>query len=245
VNHGGGKRHIGNHISYFKNSQLILIGSNLPHMGFTNRLTINGSETIVQMKPNFLGDEFLNLPETNAIQKLFEKAKKGIVFHPQVKKEVGPKITNLINLKGIKRLVTFIEILNELATTENYNLLNAQDFAMEVYQQDNDRVDKIFKFITNNFTTNISLADIAKEINMTPPSFCRYIKKVTGKTFTVLVNEYRIVHASKLLAEKPTSITDICFDSGFNNFSHFNKIFKKNTGWSPSDYRKEMKRIIS
>jgi AraC-like DNA-binding protein len=245
VNHGGGKRHIGNHISYFKNSQLILIGSNLPHMGFTNRLTINGSETIVQMKPNFLGDEFLNLPETNAIQKLYEKAKKGIVFHPQVKKEVGPKITNLINLKGIKRLVTFIEILNELATTENYNLLNAQDFAMEVYQQDNDRVDKIFKFITNNFTTNISLADIAKEINMTPPSFCRYIKKVTGKTFTVLVNEYRIVHASKLLAEKPTSITDICFDSGFNNFSHFNKIFKKNTGWSPSDYRKEMKRIIS
>jgi AraC-like DNA-binding protein len=197
------------------------------------------------MKPDFLGKDFLNLPEADAIHKLFEKAKVGLLFNPQVKKEVGPKITNLINLKGIDRLVTFIEILNELATTENYSLLNAQDFAVEVYQQDNDRVDQIFKYITQNFKDHISLEDIANEVNMTPPSFCRYLKKITGKTFTVLVNEYRIVHASKLLAEKPTSITDICYESGFNNFSHFNKIFKKKTGYSPSHYRNEMKRIIT
>jgi len=245
VKNGGGKRHIGNHISYFKNSQLLLIGSNLPHMGFTDRLTINGSETIVQMKPDFLGKDFLNLPETDAIHKLFERAKSGLLFNPQVKKEVGPKITKLINLQGIERLLTFIDILNELAITENYTLLNAQDFAVEVYQQDNDRVDQIFKYISKNFKSHISLEAIASEVNMTAPSFCRYLKKTTGKTFTVLVNEYRIVHASKLLAEKPTSITDICYESGFNNFSHFNKIFKKNTGWSPSNYRNEMKRIIS
>ncbi|WP_152285579.1 AraC family transcriptional regulator [Flavicella marina] len=245
VNNGGGKRHIGNHISYFKNSQLLLIGSNLPHMGFTDRLTINGSETIVQMKPDFLGKEFLHLPEMEAIHKLFERAKMGMLFNPAVKKEVGPKITKLVNYQGIERLLKLIEILQELAITENYTLLNAQDFAMEVYQQDNDRVDQIFKYITKNFKSHISLEDIANEVNMTPPSFCRYLKKVTGKTFTALVNEYRIVHASKLLAEKPTSITDICYESGFNNFSHFNKIFKKKTGWSPSNYRNEMKRLIS
>ena len=245
VNNGGGKRHIGNHISYFKNSQLLLIGSNLPHMGFTDRLTINGSETIVQMKPDFMGKEFLNLSETEPIQKLFEKSKMGMLFNTQVKKEVGPKITNLINLKGIDRLHTFIEILHELATTKNYSLLHAQDFAVEIYQQDNARVDQIFKYITKKFKTHISLENISSEVNMTPPSFCRYIKKMTGKTFTVLVNEYRIVHASKLLAEKSTSITDVCYESGFNNFSHFNKIFKKNTGWSPSQYRKQMKIIIS
>ncbi len=245
VNNGGGKRHIGNHISYFKNSQLLLIGSNLPHMGFTDRLTINGSETIVQMKPDFLGKDFLDLPETDAVQKLFERSKMGILFNAVVKKEIGPKITNLINLSGINRLLTFIEILQDLATTEDYTLLNAQDFAVEVYQQDNDRVDQIFKYISINFKSHISLEDIADEVNMTPSSFCRYLKKITGKTFTELVNEYRIVHASKLLAEKPTSITDICYESGFNNFSHFNKIFKKKTGWNPSNYRNEMKRIIS
>ncbi len=244
VNKGGGKRHIGNHISYFKNSQLVLIGSNLPHMGYLDRLSTNGTETIIQMKPDFLGKEFLHLPETAKIAQLFEKAKMGVLFHPEIKKEVGPKIKELSNLLGIQRLIAFIEILNELATTTDYTLLNAQDFAMEVYQQDNDRADKIFKFITKNFQNHISLDQISEEVSMTPPSFCRYLKKATGKTFTELVNEYRIVHASKLLAEKPTSITDICYESGFNNFSHFTKIFKKKTGWSPSLYRKEMKKII-
>lgn len=196
------------------------------------------------MKPDFLGTGFINLPETESIHRLFERAKMGLLFHPSVKKEVGPKITDLINYKGIERLLKFIEILHELSITEDYTLLNAQDFAMEVYQQDNDRVDQIFKYITKNFQNHISLEDIANEVNMTPPSFCRYLKKVTGKTFTSLVNEYRIVHASKLLTEKPTSITEICYQSGFNNFSHFNKLFKKKTGWSPSNYRNEMKRII-
>ena len=245
VNNGGGKRHIGNHISYFKNSQLVLIGSNLPHMGFTDRLTIHGSETIVQMKPDFLGNSFLEIPETQAIQKLFERAKMGIIFHPEIKKEVGPKITDLINKTGLDRLLLFIRILRRLAETEDYSLLNVQDFAFEVNQQDNDRIDRIFSYITKNFKEHISLDDISQEVNMTTPSFCRYLKKATGKTFTEVVNEYRIVHASKLLAEKPTSITDICYESGFNNFSHFNKLFKKTTGKSPSNFRNEMKRLIT
>ena len=79
---------------------------------------------------------------------------------------------------------------------------------------------------------------------MTVPAFCRYFKKTTGKTFTQLVNEYRVVHATKLLSETQNSITDICFESGFNNFSHFNKHFKLITGKSASNYRKEIKLII-
>ena len=63
VNKGQGKTHIGNHLSYFNNSQLILIGANLPHNGFSDRLTANGTETIIQFKADFLGDDFLNVPE--------------------------------------------------------------------------------------------------------------------------------------------------------------------------------------
>ncbi len=81
--------------------------------------------------------------------------------------------------------------------------------------------------------------------SMTVPAFCRYFKKATGKTFTQFVNEFRIVHATKLLTENPTSISDICFESGFNNFSHFNKLFKKITGKSPLKYRNEMKQLLS
>jgi AraC-like DNA-binding protein len=80
---------------------------------------------------------------------------------------------------------------------------------------------------------------------MTEPSFCRYFKKTTSKTFTQFVNEYRLVHASKLLAEKQMAISDIAFEAGFQNVSHFTRLFKQFTGMSPSAYRHEMKNIVS
>ncbi|WP_316832875.1 helix-turn-helix domain-containing protein [Pedobacter aquatilis] len=96
----------------------------------------------------------------------------------------------------------------------------------------------------DHFLEEISLEHVAEMASMTVPSFCRYFKKITKKTFTRFVNEYRIVHASKLLAEKPISIANICFESGFNNFSHFNKLFKEFTGKSASQYRQELKAVI-
>lgn len=80
---------------------------------------------------------------------------------------------------------------------------------------------------------------------MTVPAFCRYFKKITGKTFVQFVNEYRLAHAAKLLHEKQISILDVSFESGFNNFSHFNKQFKKFTQKTPSDYLNELKIVLS
>ena len=90
----------------------------------------------------------------------------------------------------------------------------------------------------------ITLTEIADLVSMTEPSFCRYFKKLTSKTFIQFLNEYRLVHASKLLAEKKISITEVCYESGFGNFSHFNKQFKVFTGKTPSQYRADLKEII-
>ena len=244
VNKGKGKRHIGNHLSYFNNSQLILIGSNLPHNGFTDRLVAKGSETIVQFKPDFLGDTFFNIPEMNAIKSLFEKAKKGILYKPDTKKIVGPKIEELPTLTGFNRISKLLEILNIMALANDYTLLNVDGFAFETQPQDSAKIDIIFKHINRNFQQQIPLEEIADKVSLTVPAFCRYFKKATGKTFTKLVNEYRVVHATKLLSESQKSITDICYECGFNNFSHFNKLFNEFTGKSASKYRGEMKRII-
>ena len=244
VDKGKGKRHIGNHLSYFNNSQLILLGSNLPHNGFTDRLTTKGSETIVQFKPDFLGDTFFNIPEMSNITSLFERAKKGILFRQITKKIVGPKIESLVNLEGFQRISKFLEILNDLALSEDYTLLNADGYAFETEPQDSAKIDIIFKHINNNFQEHITLEEIANKVSMTIPAFCRYFKKATGKTFTKLVNEYRVVHATKLLSESQKSITDICYECGFNNFSHFNKLFNEFTGKSASKYRSELKRIV-
>ena len=244
VNKGKGKRHIGNHISYFNNSQLVLIGSNLPHLGFMDRLTTNGSETLIQFKPDFLGEHFFKIPEMIAINQLFERAKKGIRFNIEIKKRIGAKIEELSQIEGPDRIIAFLHILKELALTDDYTILNANGFAFETQPQDSSKIDVIFKHINENFNQHISLDEIAELVSMTVPAFCRFFKKTTGKTFTKLVNEYRVVHATKLLSESQSSITDICFECGFNNFSHFNKLFKEFTGKSASKYRSEMISLI-
>ncbi|MBD0831384.1 AraC family transcriptional regulator [Aestuariibaculum sediminum] len=244
INKGQGKTHIGNHLSYFNNSQLILIGSNLPHNGFTDRLTANGTETTIQFKSNFLGDDFLNVPEMANIVSLFERAKRGIRFRVETKQKIGPKIEKLKKYDGLKRIFKFLEILDYLATTDDYNILNADGFSFETEAQDSSKVDVIYKYVNKNFQRHISLDEIADEVSMTVPAFCRYFKKATGKTFTQLVNEYRVVHATKLLNESQMSIADICYECGFNNFSHFNKQFNEIVGKSASNYRKEIKMII-
>ena len=244
VNKGQGKRHIGNHLSYFYNSQLILLGSNLPHYGFTDRLTKAGSETIIQFKPDFLGELFFEKPEMAVIKQLLERAKKGILFKPEIKKVVGPKIESLMQYEGFNRIIKLLEILHELGLSKHYSLLNVDGFAFETEPKDSDKLNIIFKYINNHFKNPITLEEIADKVSMTEPAFCRFLKKATGKTFTNLVNEYRIVHATKLLNESQLSITDICYESGFNNFSHFNKQFNKITGKSASSYRAEIKHLI-
>lgn len=244
VNKGKGKRHIGTHISYFNNSQLVLIGSNLPHIGYIDRLTTNGSETLIQFMPDFLGKDFFKIPEMLAIGALFERAKKGIRFNIEIKQRIGAKIERLVDLQGAHRITSFIEILNDLATTNDYTLLNANGFAFETVPQDSNKIEIIYKHINDNFKEHISLDEVSNLVSMTVPAFCRYFKKSTGKTFTKLVNEYRVVHATKLLAESNMSVTNISFECGFNNFSHFNKLFKEFTGKSASIYRSEMKDLI-
>lgn len=244
VDKGQGKTHIGNHLSYFNNSQLILIGANLPHNGFADRLTANGSETTVQFKQDFLGNDFIKIPEMQSVAALFDRAKKGIRFNIETKKVLGPKINSLIEYDGLERVLKFLEILNYLATTDGYTLLNADGIALETNPQDSEKISMIYKYINKNFQNQIPLDEIADVVSMTVPAFCRYFKKTTGKTFTQLVNEYRVVHATKLLNESQMSIADICFECGFNNFSHFNKQFNELTGKSASQYRKEIKHII-
>ncbi len=244
VNGGSGKRQIGSHISYYTDGDLILIGSNLPHCGFTNEETGNKNETVIQMQPDFLGNNFFEVPEMRNIQNLFNQAKAGIAFEGETKKAIGRKIEVMENQAPFDRLLTMLSVLHELEISNEYKILNADGFSMELQIQDNDRINVVFNYVKDNFHEPISLEEVSNLVSMTEPSFCRYFKKITNKTFTMFVNEYRLVHASKLLAEKPMSITEICYESGFNNFSHFNKSFKAYTGKSASQYRQELKTII-
>ncbi|HRX01311.1 MAG TPA: AraC family transcriptional regulator [Cyclobacteriaceae bacterium] len=245
VSEGSGRRHIGQHLSYFNDGDLLLIGSNLPHYGFTDRLTGSASETIVQMKPDFLGTNFFTIPEMHPVEMLFERARMGIAFTGETKEKVGAQLKALESLDAYDRLIRLLDVLHTLADSEEYILLNSEGIMLEVSLQDSDRMNTIFNFVQKNFRRSIALEEVADLAHMTVPSFCRFFKKKSGKNFTRFVNEYRLVHASKLLSEETSSISQVCLECGFNNFSHFNKEFKQFTGKSPSAYRNELRKIIA
>ena len=244
VKGGSGKRHIGNHLSYFTNGDLVFIGSNLPHTGFTDRLTGNDSETIVQMKSDFLGTSFFQVPEMQSIQQMFNRARLGLAFYGKTKDEIGARLERLPGLDPFHKLIELLSILETMAQSTEYDILNADGFALEVGHQDNDRINVIYQYVRENFQRTIKLEEIAMEVNMTVPAFCRYFKKISRKTFTQFLNEYRVVHACNLLVQSNLSISEVCLDSGFNNFSHFNRLFKEHTGKSPSAYRKNLKILV-
>lgn len=241
INGGAGKRLVGSHISYYTNGDLLLIGSNLPHCGFTDEHTGNKDETVIQMRPDFLGKNFFDAPEMANIKNLIERAKSGIAYNSETKRRVGKKIIAMEKQPPLERLLTLMEILNDLALSNDHQVLNAEGLLMELQMQDNDRINMVFNYVKDHFHEQITLEEVAELVSMTVPSFCRYFKKVTQKTFTKVVNEYRLSNAAKLLAEKPISIAEISFECGFNNFSYFNKSFKDFTGKSASEYRKELR----
>jgi transcriptional regulator GlxA family with amidase domain len=142
-------------------------------------------------------------------------------------------------------MLSLLEVLQVLSLSEEYIYLNASKVTLEADPKSNERIRKVYAHVRQNFEQNIPLEDVAQLVNMTVPSFCRFFKKLTGKTFTQFVNEFRIIHACKLLSETPNTIADIAFDSGYNNFSHFNKHFKIYTGKNPSVYRDEFKKMIN
>lgn len=243
INKGSGKKYIGSHFSYFTAGELILIGPFLPHYTFIDPPKEGQVKYSIQMREGFPGVSMLMLPEMQPIKKLMERGVFGISFSAKTRQKVGRKIEQLLQYDSLDQFLRFMDILRDLAYAEDYEVLNTGEFQVEIIPQDYERLQAVFNFVRENFKRPISLDEAADKASMTSPSFARYFKKVTGKTFTHFVNEYRLVHASKLLAETSSSITDVCFESGFNNFSHFNKQFKEYAGKSPSDYRKEIMQV--
>ena len=157
---------------------------------------------------------------------------------------IGARIEKMATLVNFAKLIELLCILQDLAWTEEYVILNADGYTFEVENTDNDRINIIYDYVQKHFQRAIPLDEIATIANMTVPSFCRYFKRISGKKFTRFVNEIRIVHACKLLTEKQLSISEVSFESGFNNISHFNRLFKDITTKTPLEYRKQFVKIL-
>ena len=240
VSNGEGKRQVGLHLSNYSDGDLVLIGSNVPHTGFTEYFDQERKEVVIQFKPEFLGNSIENVFEFKKISKLLELSKQGLVFYGETKKNIGISMLGLQYESNFQQLLTLIRILESLASSDEFTILNKDDFSKSNSIIENERINKIFNYIKINYKDKVYLEEASNLIYMTKPSFCRYFKKHTGKRFTEFLNEYRINNALKLLAQTEMDIKNICYECGFNNFSHFNRLFKNTLNLTPSEYRRKI-----
>jgi len=238
VDEGSGVRHVGNHLSYYENGDLVLIGSNLPHNGFTNRHTGHREEVVIQFLNDFAGKGFWSIPEIQNIKTLLRRSLNGLAFSGNTKEVVGKELKMLRKLNPFERFICLLSILNKLAVSDEYEVLNAEAYSIDLNENKNQRASDVYKYIRKNFRSTISLETIAAVAAMTIPSFCRYFKNLSNKTFTQFLNEYRIIEACKLLSETDLPIGEVGLKVGFNSIAHFNKHFKLMTGKTPNIYRK-------
>lgn len=233
-----GFRHVGDHISKYHESDLVLIGPNIPHLNFDYGIKEVVNTVVVQMKEDFLGQIFFSLPEIKAIHLLFEKSKEGIAFHGETKEVVGEKLKHLSDLDPFERLISLLEVFNLLAKSTETEMLHAKPLENASLIKEQKRIQKVYHFIEVNYQNQMDVNEVAELCNLTTPAFCRYFKKATHYIFTEFLNIFRINQSKKLLLQDK-NVSETCYASGFSNLSHFNKTFKKVTGKNPSEFKKE------
>jgi AraC-like DNA-binding protein len=232
-----GIRHVGQHISSYMDSDLILIGPNIPHLNFDYGLKAEYKQIVVQMKEDFLGNAFASTPEFQEIDELFKRASMAISFKGKTKEVAAIKLQQMQLLKPFEQLMTLLEVLHVLAQSKEYVLLNDQDTSVKSFLHDKIRMSSVYEYIHSNFNQKPDVNIVADNVHLSTAAFCRYFKKQTKMTFTDFVNQYRINQAkTHLLGGK--NISEAADAVGFESISHFNKVFKKNTGENPSEFRK-------
>ncbi len=243
IHQGFGRRYVGDSAEPFMAGELVLIGNQLPHCWQSDKVIFNNVQEhqtraiIIQFGSDFFSQVF-QYPEFAPILTLLNDSRRGVIFNAATAALHKQAIINLTNLNGIEKILAFIGLLNNLATSGNKRLLASPAFDNAAKNEAFNRITDTLEFIAQNYNQKLLLSEIAQNYNMSPSAFCNYFKRKTGKTLVSYINEIRIAQACKLLLNTDKNISEIAFECGFNNLSNFNRIFKNTIKNSPKDYRK-------
>ncbi len=232
-----GTRYVGDHISNYEHNDLVLIGSNIPHLNFDHGVRTPYRKVVVHLKKELIEKHVDEVPELCSIKKLFVTSKKGIAFHGRNKDDIGERLFQLEHLSPHRQYLQLIEVLQILSEEREVILLHEKDYQNQYSSKEQERLNDIYAFVDKNYHRKIELDEIAKVSHMTKEAFCRYFKKMTKCTFIDFLNRYRVSHSKRYLMAG-NSISDACFHSGFESLSYYSRIFKRVTNESPREFRK-------
>ncbi len=246
LNNASGLTYIGDHVGHFTDGHLFLVGGNLPHTWFTP--LVGGSrildrDVVVQFDFDRIVEMCSAFPEFSSLQTLLKDAARGLEFHGCTAVQGAEMLQEMGNCSSGEALAILLRFLVLAATSREYKKLASEHFVQNARfeaSQDLMNLDKTIEFLNRNFMRSISIKDVAKLVDMPISTFSRFFKLRTGSTYSDHLRSLRIWTAKQLLETTETSITDVCFESGFGNISNFNRTFLRITGLTPSQYRRAL-----
>jgi AraC-like DNA-binding protein len=235
-----GHRYVGDHIGRFALGDLVLMGSHLPH-SYINDTKFSGRahSVVLQFLPECLGSEFFQSGELRSIRHLLERCRVGLSFHGRTRDKVAPLLIELLKLEGASRLMGFLNILDILARSRDFRALASLTYSPALALYQGERINLVCELISRKFKEGITQSEAARTAHMSAPSFSRFFRRATNRTFRAFLNEVRVGHATRMLLETDQTIAEVCYDSGFGNLSNFNRQFLKLRKVSPRAYRRK------
>ena len=245
---GAGNSFVANNIENFQSGDLALLGSNLPHFWRSDEKyhakdsQENINYIVIQFSNELLNESLFKFVEFQLISDLLKQSARGIRFLEPFSEKAGKKIIKIARSKGFKQLILLFELLQEFGKTDQYRLLASELYNEQEQNFSNDRMAKVLHYINTSYQQKVELEKVASIANLHPSAFCRYFKEKTGKSLSEYLNNMRLSYACRLILEGNLSISQVCFESGFNNLSNFNRTFKKHTRYTPTEYYREFHR---
>jgi AraC-like DNA-binding protein len=233
---GGGKRWVGDSYEPFASGDLVLMAGMLPHTWVSEDASRGKSNAVVIQFTEAYIQSFSQFSECDEIFSMLTKAKRGLVFSGKNLKLIKDKIVNLPHANGANRLIDLLSILHELSVLKSTTLSTIL-FRKEINAAQENRINRVCKYIDENFRGALPLKEVSMLINLSESAFCKFFKRLTGKTYSDYVNEVRIGHACRLLQESELAIAEIAYSVGFESLTYFNRVFVRKKKIKPREYR--------
>lgn len=235
IRKGRGIRYVGMGAEAFGPGDCVLLGTDLPHC-WINQPEEDGSQVeacVVQFQASLWKETLTQWPEFEEVVRLLNQASGGVVFKLPAGRDL---FTSLEEAIPPRRILHLLDLLLQLAAMPNRILIET-----DAIYEDQQRFRLVFGYIISHFRERIELSTVADLVGLTPTSFCRYFRKITGKTLFDVVLHYRLEASAQLLAGTVRPINEIAFESGFENISYFNRAFRKWKGSSPRTFREKFR----
>jgi AraC-like DNA-binding protein/mannose-6-phosphate isomerase-like protein (cupin superfamily) len=246
ITEGTGKRIVGDSTEAFYPGDLIFIGPRLPHVWISENpgIQLASGRTLESVyllfNEKIIPPAIISLPEFVQIKRAILLSERGIKITGETLKEVSEIMLQLPYLDKFTRLINFYRIMKTIGGSDSLELLASEDYMKTRFESKNERINRIHEYLMKNYREDIDLKSIAGLVHMAPGSICRFFKTTTGATLFEYLNKIKVDYACNMLMNTDLNIIDISYDCGFNNLSHFNKQFRKHTGKTPGEFRRQV-----